>query len=424
MSHSPGTSPSALEQQMVGTLTAGQEPLLENEVEQPGGAEDSPVARPEGTSQEPDEGPSPTSERSEGAETAEAKTDAPPAKPKRVLGYDDLLPLEQGDEYPEQLYEIAAKKWNIPVEDLQKPWTHNLLTDKINSDILNKRQRHDAALRAAEPTPTEEPGDEEPPLEETSQPFDMTKALATSTESVSSLITKEGSAAYSGSLIAALKHVNAAEESGDDEDLAKAYQELTTSQFSMLHMALQSLLPGILPSAIQGYATKVTTADEKQRKEAETIYAKARDLVSQDPDYSDLDDLYGTEEVRRQGKGEFQKLLDELPELSTMHFRGKDGKFLGKVENAVAQYKYGVRFIRGKSPRPNQESFKRGVEAGKKGNEQAKLIAGAGKLGQGRPTSGGFATGQSDKDFQKRLVDRFNSDNPFAGNALGGGSSG
>ena len=395
MAETPGTTPSDIERSMVTTLIPTETPSETGKAE--GSTEEvEQVTAAEGT-QEIHAGPTPT----EATET-EATPGEPAAKGKKTLGYDELLPLEQGEEYPDELYAIAARKWKIDPKLLEDESVRGLIRDKINSDIEIKRQRLEGQAREER-----EPGKtaEEPPPAETPGRT-LTQTFEEAGSFVEPMLTSDGAAIYAAKMGEAWQQHQEAVESGDPKALEKAQRNVTKVEMQLLAMGLQTMLPAMIPGLLDNYvAGRQAEADESTR-----VYSKARELVVQDPAFAEVNELYD--------KGEFRKLLEELPDLLEMRFT-KDGKPLPPLENAVAQYKYAVRLIRGRNRQSPGDSFQKGIEARKKQEEKDRQMAGVGKgLGQGRTASGKFTpAGLSDDEHQQKVIDSWNREHPFSGSA-------
>src|SRR6266568_639844 len=80
-----------------------------------------------------------TSEAEESSEATEEGGEA--AEEAEPQGYDVMLPDKQLKSYPEELYQLAAKKFGVDPSTLDQAGQRSLLKGKIDSDIDNRNLR-------------------------------------------------------------------------------------------------------------------------------------------------------------------------------------------------------------------------------------------------------------------------------------------
>jgi hypothetical protein len=403
MSNTPGTTPSADELSMAPELAIQTETPSEEETQETESTTETTAA--EEATQSSDDGASQTEEVADG-ETASEETETESAQ-RRVLGYDDLLPQEQGDEYPEELYALAGKRWKLTDEQLQDESIRSLLKDKINADIEIKKERAAKALADSESEGDKEAEGEEAEGEETTeapQPVDLESAVTTAIQEVMPYITPQGAKAYTDTVGAAYTELQEAQDSGDEKAIATAQQKVAATQMAFVRAAVQSFLPDMVAQTLQ--QTVVSTQQEEQKVMA--AYDAGLKLAAQDPQYKDVLDA--------KKNGQFKELLSRYDHITQMRFKGPDGKLLPLLspQNIAEQYKYGMTLIRGSRAVSPEKSFKAGAEAQRKTQERQQAAAAAARTGKGRTTSGKFAQPGPDDDLQQRLVKAHAFSDPLA----------
>lgn len=363
------------------------------------------------------------------AETTEAETTE-----DQPLGYEDLLPSKQAKTYPDELYSLAAKKFGVPAEQINE-WLavdHNraILKSKIDSDIFIEQGRREEELQARaaqheEPKPAEvaetKPAEEAPKAQVYTFPQIAENAQAVS----KALVTDEG-AEFVGPML--FNNFRSYQEALDSEDPAKikAANRSLTEAFMTLGVMLQAeLAPRIIPGMVQplldqtreGIKTEFAQTRQAEEKEVE-VYTDAREMLAREPEYRDIERMLLT--PKGEMTEELQAVLDEFPDLLTTQFKDRTtGNPLGELENAMAQYRFAVRQIRGMTQPQVETLVRQATETGRRQERKQNQTTDLGRLAPGRP-SGRIqpAEAQDGGDEMQDMVDAMNRANPMSPHLL------
>src|SRR6266576_3802545 len=148
-----------------------------------------------------EEGAEEGSEESTSSETAEG--DEAAAEEEQPQGYDLMLPNQQLKNYPDELYQLAAKKFGVDAALLENKSVKDLLKGKINADIeiRNLRDRMDTGAEEDEAVAE----DEEQPARAAAEPVAISpeqqlqatlNLLRHGPDGNTPIITREGSKLY------------------------------------------------------------------------------------------------------------------------------------------------------------------------------------------------------------------------------------
>ena len=142
--HPPG-SEADIEETLTSTGTEFTEDANAEET-RAGSAPATEVAEPTETEQPLEESPETAEESAvEAGEDGEQDTAEEDAEPS---AYSLMLPRQQLKDYPEELYQLAAKELQIPPEKLEEPYVKAALKAKIDADIqqqaFSERQAEEA----------------------------------------------------------------------------------------------------------------------------------------------------------------------------------------------------------------------------------------------------------------------------------------
>jgi len=359
----------------------------------------------------PESGPLPTEEGQ--GEEPESTSEAQPAK--RVAGYEQLLPMEQADEYPDELFQVAARKYGWDPSDLADekigPKLLSTLKSKIDSDIVIKAQKYRDDLLARE-TPEEEAepeGETEQPTEART-PATLSTILESAMKHAEPFITDEGAKLYSDSTVQAFQELQEAQDSGDDKAIAKAQRNLAKGQYAFAMIAASEVLTN-MSDIVNRHVDERVDGKLMSRDQVMRTYKEAKELLAQDPEYSDVKELTKA--------GEFEKILKEYPDISTRQHNDESGKPLPPLQNALAQYKHAYRLIRGGKPQPKPtEAVKTALATGRRQATESQQRQQLGNVGPGRPSGGFQGQKESAKDYIGRLKKASEEDDPFANYAF------
>ena len=351
----------------------------------------------------PESGPLPTEEGQ--GEEPESTSEAQPAK--RVAGYEQLLPMEQADEYPDELFQVAARKYGWDPSDLADekigPKLLSTLKSKIDSDIVIKAQKYRDDLLARETSEEEaEPEGETEKPTEARPPATLSTILESAMKHAEPFITDEGAKLYSDSTVQAFQELQEAQDSGDEKAIAKAQRNLAKGQYAFAMIAASEVLTNMGDIINRHVDERIISRDGVTQ-----TYQEARGKLLEDPQYADAKELFKA--------GEFKKVLREYPDISTRQFNDESGKPLPPLQNALAQYKYAYRLIRGGKPQPKPtEAVKTALATGRRQATESQQRQQLGNVGPGRPSGGFQGQKETAKDYVGRLKKASEEDDPFA----------
>jgi hypothetical protein len=337
---------------------------------------------------------------------------------QETQSYDDLLPAKQQKAYSEELLARAAEKFGVDPGLLDNAGVKSLLKGKIDSDILIASRAREAEVAQREAQDKSPQARETPalPAEYTfPQIAQMTQAIA------KAHVTDEG-AAYVGPLLyKSLSSYADAVESGDEAKVKEANRDLTTAlmQFGVMMMAEMSpvIFAQQFYSAMDNYARSPQFREHLESYEAgqdaeTSLYDEAMDLLAKEPGFRDVNTLRDKGEIDRVAEDYFQETGQEL---SSLQFRNREnGQPLPALQNAMAQYRYAVRLLRGGQYQDPTEVARRGVEAGRRRERQNQNRNALGRFNSGRQ-SGQFERGGDDADdFMKSMQDAVGREAPMS----------
>ena len=312
------------------------------------------------------------------------------------LGYDQLLPWEQLDSYPDELLTLAARKFGIDQKIV--PSIRTLLKSKIDADIYSRNL--EAQL------PQEEQGGEEYEMEgseaTTGQPVGAPEGLTDSyraaMDAANSLVTDDGAALYIKSLQDVQTKLQAAYETGDPDAIKAASKEALATQYGLFLMGIKEVLPRVLPE----YLSKTVETEQKRI----STYREARERLAKDTRYGDVDQLYS-------GKV-FQQILNEVPGLAEMRFKdARTGRLytLDSVDNAMAQYRYAIHLYRGARVGSPTQLVKQAAQKGKEQAAEERNRNDLGKLNAGGRSTG--KVGGQEEDWLGKMISVDKARNPM-----------
>lgn len=336
-------------------------------------------------------------------EAAESEAEDEPAD------YTDLLPQELQMEYSEELYAKTAEKLGVPTEQLNEPWVKKMVREAIESSILKKNMSELETTAAAE---EDESGKTASTAEQTEEAPQYTPAqlMEAATEFVRPLVTKEGAQAYTEAQGKAWSELAKAQESGDEQAVAAAQQAITESQMAFLTMALTKIMPQMLGRMLENLPQETwrnVVGGELGRRDSERqMHIDARAALMKDQNYAaDLQRFIKS--------GELLRYIQQNPELLQKQFKTKDGKPLGPLENLQAQYRAAIHAIRGASRRNPADLVRKGIEAGKRQQQQMQNRKTLARTAPGRSTGQIRTAPDASKEMATRYKDFSEGDNPL-----------
>jgi hypothetical protein len=322
-----------------------------------------------------------------------SEVDGAAAEEETPQGYDLMLPNKQLKDYPDELYQLAAKKFGVDPSQIEHQGIKSLLKGKIDSDI-EIRNLHDRLDTGADDDTIVDGEEEETaaaaPAEEAVTPekqIELTYSfLRGGLDGHTPVITKTGAKMYSEASLAAYTELSDALESGDPKKIEAAQIRYTESQAAFATVMFANVLPALLPHMIQNLPPQlwdgIVGGKLEERDQIKETHKSARDLLMKDPRYADLQGMVTS--------GQIYAFAKENPEILNKTFVDANGKKItDPVKLAMAQYRYVVHQIRGQNYRPATELVKKGMEAGKR---QADTIA-------QRKANGRFTTGRTRGGF-------------------------
>jgi len=371
--------------------------------------------------EQPEAGPQPEGEETTEETTTEAETAAAAEEPEeQPIGYDDLLPARKSKTYPDELFQVAARKWGFDPEDLSDPrlgpHLKSLLTDKINSDIEIANHRRDQMLRERE-APKEEAKPAEKPKEEAKEapPVLSYKEIDNMAGAIAKqMVTDEGAESFGKNTYEGYGKILAIQQNDELSDEQKAvqlkgaYRDLTENFTRFGVMLLTEILPQTFTSMLQGqqskevienYLKSAQQSHEETRSAEEQLYHDAWDLVKQEPGYRDADQFGGDEGLAAQAANEYEDRTGIDPE--TIQFRDPEsGRVLSGVERATAMIKFCIDMARAKAPRQLPEDVvKRAIETGRKEERRQSTTANLGRLRTGKASGQFERTSVADEEM-------------------------
>lgn len=330
------------------------------------------------------------------AETAEAAGEAT----EDAAGYPEWLPWEPMKQYPDELLQLAAKKFGISPELIGQPGVKELLSGNITAQI----QARDAELAAqpdegaeAEAAEGKEEGAAEGEEGAEVERLTVPQLHEVAMEIAAEHVTPEGANLYATGLKTAMDALYDAHQSGDKEAIATAEQQVTKTNMAFLTMALRELIPLMVPPVITKHLQSFSTNMQQTRQ----AHTEAVTRLSKDPRYASVAQFVKS--------GDLQAVLQQYPELGRKQFfkPGQNGKRvpLSPVENRMEQYKAAMALHRGAKNPPAPVLVKKAMAAGQKQADQMQNRKELGKLAAGRAT-GKTPTGQQGQETREEYIGR------------------
>lgn len=332
-------------------------------------------------------------------------------------GYDIMLPNQQLKAYPDELYQLAAKKFGIDPSLLEQKPVKDLLKGKIDSDIDNRNLRdridtgadEDAIVDEEEATPETAREVEVTPQRQIEATYNF---LRGGIDGQTPIITKEGAKMYSDASIAAYTELSEALESGDPKKIETAQLKYTESQAAFATVMFANVLPALLPHMIQNLPAQlwdgIVGGKLEEREEMKETHKEARETLMKDPRYADLKEMIESKAI--------YNFVKDNPEILQKTFVDANNRpITDPVKLNMARYRHVVHQIRGQNYRPATELVKKGMDAGKR---QAAAIAekkANGRLASGR-TRGSIGTSQDrydPKNWAERMKRSAEAANPL-----------
>jgi hypothetical protein len=383
-------------------------------VEEAEHAEETPAEEHVEETREEDAEEVPEEEAASGSE--EESTEA--TEEEAPQGYDIMLPNQQLKTYPDELYQLAAKKFGIDPSLLEQKPVKDLLKGKIDSDIDNRNLRDridtgaeddDTIVDEEEAAPAAARTEEVTPERQLEATYNF---LRGGIDGQTPIITKEGAKRYSEASIAAYTELSEALESNDPKKIEAAQIKYTESQAAFATVMFANVLPALLPHMIQNLPPQlwdgIVGGKLEEREEMKETHRTARDELMKDPRYADLKGLIADKSV--------YNFVKDNPELLEKQFVDANNRpITDPVKLNMARYRYVVHQIRGQNYRPATELVKKGMDAGKR---QAAAIAekkANGRLASGR-TRGSIGTSQDrydPKNWAERMKRSSEAANPL-----------
>ncbi len=377
-----GFSADANEDETASSSVALEEPEAE-EAAATETAEDSRETTVEDSSEET------TTETAEGDETA--------TEEETPQGYDLLLPNQQQKTYPDELYQLAAKKFGIDTSLLEQKPIKDLLKGKIDSDIDNRnlRDQLDTGAEDDEDTVVDEaePGDttreaERPAVTPQRQLEATLGLLRGGLDGQSPIITKEGAKLYSNAMTDSYTEMQAALESGDEKKIEAASLKFTETQAAFATQMFANVFPLLLPHMLANLPSQtwdgIVGGKLEEREEMKEMHKSAREELMKDPRYADLKGFIESKAV--------YNFVRENPEVLEKNFVDPNGKRItDPVKLEMARYRYVVHQLRGQNYRPPTELVKKALETGKRQANEIAEKKSNGRLSTGR-TRGNMGT--------------------------------
>lgn len=366
------------------------------------------VADPSTESEQPLEESTETEEVSAGEESGESEEQDGDEEAEEPSAYHLMLPRQQRKDYPEELYQLAAKELGIPPEKLSEPWVKATLKAQINSDI--REQAFNESQAATEGVEEEEPA-ETAADEETRTPLSPGDQMKFADEYAASLVTDEGAALYAQAQNDAWTKLNEAIATDDKEGIAKAQKDVTRSQLAFLTVALSRMFPDFLQRSMsqlpketwkQGVGTVLN-----EQSEIRDSHREARGTVFKDP-------RYGAEAQRLVESGAVLKALEQHPEIAEKQFVDANGRKLSPAANIAAQYRFVIDLIRGQNYKRPMELVKKATAAGEKHARDVASKKALGRLQPGRSTGQMNRPGTGDQQWVDRAKKQAAQDSPLS----------
>ena len=365
----------------------------------------------------PEQGQEESEEETSG-EQEEAATEEG-EKVEEPQGYDVLLPTKQQKAYPEELYQLAAKKFGIDQSLLTQKPIRDLLKGKIDSDIDNRNLREQLSPEeeAEEADEPEEARTEAAPAAETFTPqrqLESTfKFLREGLDGSGPIVSDEGAKLYSEMMLEAYTGVQEAIESGDAKKIASAHRKHAETQLAFATTAFANVFPALMPRMLAAMPEQlwdgIVGAKLEQREELRETHQAARDLLKADPRYAaDVDKFIKSKEI--------YNFVRDNPEVMEKQFLDSNRRpITDPVRLNAARYRFVINQLRGQNYRPPQQLVK---EAQKSGERHANAMAAkkaAGKVtpGRTRGTFGGQGDRYGDREWADRMKRAAENSNPL-----------
>lgn len=329
-----------------------------------------------------------------------------PIPTEEAQSYEDLLPARQQKVYGNDLLTRAAEKFGVDAGLLDNQGVRSLLKGKIDADILiASRERESEIARREQST---KPAEAKPETQ-TSTELAFPQVAQMTRQIAASRVTDEGANFVGPMLYKSLSDYADAVESGDQAKVQAANRDLTTSftQFGVMLMAEMS--PVIFAQQFQAAMDRY----EGGREQETSLYDEAAELLAKEPGFRDLQDLRSKGEIDRVAEDYFQQTGQEL---SSVHFRNREtGQALPPLQDAIAQFRYAVRLLRGEQYVDPAEVAQRGVEAGRRRERANQNRTALGRFSSGRQ-SGAFdqRSGDDADDFMGRMRDAVTREAPMS----------
>ncbi len=350
-----------------------------------------------------------TSEAEESSEATEEGGEA--AEEAEPQGYDVMLPDKQLKSYPEELYQLAAKKFGVDPSTLDQAGQRSLLKGKIDSDIDNRnlRERLEALEDQDEDVLTDEEeestggqrGETEmvTPARQLEATFNL---LRGGLDGQTPIITKEGAKIYSDAMMGSYTEMQEAIDSGDAKKIEAANMKFAETQAAFATVMFANVFPALLPHMIQQLPEQVwdgiVGAKLEQREEMKETHSTARAQLLKDPRYSDLGEMIKSKAI--------YNFVRENPEVMEKRFKDVNGNLISDpIKLEMARYRYVVHQIRGQNYRPPTELVKKGMEAGKRNANELQRKKDLGRLATGK-SRGSLNSTSADRYDPKNWADR------------------
>lgn len=316
-------------------------------------------------------------------------------------GYDMLLPNQQQKVYPDELHQLAIKKFgldqlNLSEEQLASKQFRSFVKGKIDSDIEIRRLHDELDTGAEDDTIVDEEQDapaaarEEVAITPERQLEATHNFLRGGIDGQTPILTKAGAKMYSEASLAAYTEMQEALESNDPKKIEAAQMKYTESQAAFATVMFANVLPALLPQMIQNLPPQlwdgIVGGKLEEREEMKENHKSAREELMKDPRYADLKEMIESKAV--------YNYVRDNPEILQKNFVDANNRpITDPVKLNMARYRHVVHQIRGQNYRPATELVKKGMDAGKRqANAMAEKKAN-GRLATGR-TRGSLGSSQ------------------------------
>lgn len=365
------------------------------------------TASEESTEETREEGAEETSEE-EAASGSEEESEA--TEEEEPQGYDIMLPNQQQKNYPDELYQLAAKKFGIDPSLLEQKPVKDLLKGKIDSDIDNRnlRDRLDTGAEEDDDTVVDEEAEtaeDRTARAETVTPERQVQAITNflrgGVDGKSPIITPQGAKIFSEAMNGSYVEMQEALESGDAKKIEAAQMKHTETMATFATAMVANVLPVLLPHMLANLPGNtwdgIVGGKLEEREEMKEVHQNARAELMKDPRYRDLGDM-----VKSKAIYNFVRENPEVLEKNFVDANNRPIKDPTKLE--MARYRYVIHQIRGQNYRPPTEIVKKAMDAGKRQANDLHDKKAQGKLSTGR-TRGGMGT-SADRYDPKNWAER------------------